>query len=838
MAIAPDGRLYIAQKNGQVLIYDGTELLPDPFISVDVDITNERGLSGIAFHPDYEQNNYFYLYYTVPGQNHNRLSRFTANGDVALPGSEDILLELNQLSGTIHNGGAMAFGADGKLYVAVGDGSNADNAQSFNTLLGKILRLNDDGSIPQDNPFYTTTAGVNRSIYALGFRNPFTMAISAEGKIFANDVGQETWEEVNDVKSGRNYGWPITEGNVTGGFVPANYENPLHVYSHDQGCAIVGAAFYDPELLRFPEKYHGKFFYADYCEGYINVIEPSTGELIETFATQINRPLAFQFSSEGRMYFLERAGQGGGSVEDNTQTEDGSLWQIIFTDDGKPFIGKQPEAVTVSAGESAQFTVNASGNQPLTYTWLKNDVPVGSNENSLTLADLQLSDNGAVIQCRVENDQGTVLSEAAILTVTSNQRPEPQIQLPQSDLKYGGGEIITFSGIATDPEDGNLNPEALTWWVDFHHDEHTHPALDPISGISEGSFTVPRVGEIASNVWFRIYLQATDSEGLSRTTYTEVYPRTSEITLLTSPSGLQVNADGRNVITPYTYVGVEGITRGIAPTRSQYFDGKLYVFEGWQDGFEGTLRTFNTPSQDSTITLQYVEVPLGNGTGMTGNYYNQSRSFEGSPDLQRTDAEVDFNWGGGSPDDAINPDNFTIRWDGQLLPPFSGQYTLYVVADDGVRLYINNTLLIDAWVPQAATEYSVSRSFTKDQLYDVRIEYFEDGGDAVIQFLWEHEFLPRQAVPGSQLFPVSVTGNEELLNSSVSVYPVPAADWIMIDNREFGEWEIFDGSGRNFEIPMLSKDPFKLDVSMLPPGMYYLRLTSPVQSIVKRILIK
>ncbi len=838
MAIAPDGRLYIAQKNGQVLIYDGTELLPDPFISVDVDITNERGLSGIAFHPDYEQNNYFYLYYTVPGQNHNRLSRFTANGDVALPGSEEILLELNQLSGTIHNGGAMAFGADGKLYVAVGDGSNADNAQSFNTLLGKILRLNDDGSIPQDNPFYTTTAGVNRSIYALGFRNPFTMAISAEGKIFANDVGQETWEEVNDVKSGRNYGWPITEGNVTGGFVPANYENPLHVYSHDQGCAIIGAAFYDPELLRFPEKYHGKFFYADYCEGYINVIEPSTGELIETFATQINRPLAFQFSSEGRMYFLERAGQGGGSVEDNTQTEDGSLWQIIFTDDGKPFIGKQPEAVTVSAGESAQFTVNASGNQPLTYTWLKNDVPVGSNENSLTLTDLQLSDNGAVIQCRVENDQGTVLSEAAILTVTSNQRPEPQIQLPQSDLKYGGGEIITFSGIATDPEDGNLNPEALTWWVDFHHDEHTHPALDPISGISEGSFTVPRVGEIASNVWFRIYLQATDSEGLSRTTYTEVYPRTSEITLLTSPSGLQVNADGRDVITPYTYVGVEGITRGIAPTRSQYFDGKLYVFEGWQDGFEGTLRTFNTPSQDSTITLQYVEVPLGNGTGMTGNYYNQSRSFEGSPDLQRTDAEVDFNWGGGSPDDAINPDNFTIRWDGQLLPPFSGQYTLYVVADDGIRLYINNTLLIDAWVPQAATEYSVSRSFTKDQLYDLRIEYFEDGGDAVIQFLWEHEFLPRQAVPGSQLFPVSVTGNEELLNSSVSVYPVPAADWIMIDNREFGEWEIFDGSGRNFEIPMLSKDPFKLDVSMLPPGMYYLRLTSPVQSIVKRILIK
>ncbi|MCA6078230.1 PQQ-dependent sugar dehydrogenase [Fulvivirga sedimenti] len=838
MAFAPDGRLYVAQKNGQVLIYDGAALLSDPFISVNVDFTNERGLSGIAFHPDYEQNNYFYLYYTVPGQNHNRLSRFTANGDVALPGSEEILLELNQLSGTIHNGGAMAFGSDGKLYVAVGDGSNPDNAQSFNSLLGKVLRLNDDGTIPEDNPFYTTTSGANRAIYALGFRNPFTMAISSEGKIFANDVGQETWEEVNDVKAGRNYGWPLTEGNAFGGNLPANYENPLHVYNHDQGCAVIGAAFYDPELLRFPEKYHSAFFYADYCEGYINAIDAESGELIETFATGINRPLAFQFAPDGSMYFLERAGQGGGSVEDNTQTEDGSLWQIVFTDDGKPFIGKQPESLTISVGENANFFINASGDQPLTYTWLKNDVPTGSNENSLTLTGIQLADNGAVIRCRVENNQGSILSEAAILTVTSNQRPEPLIVQPLPDLTYGGGETIEFSGSATDPEDGNLAAEALTWWVDFHHDEHTHPALDPVSGISEGSFTVPRVGEISSNVWFRIYLQATDSEGLTRTAFTDVYPRKSEITLLSSPPGLQVNADGRDVETPYSYTGVEGITRGVAPTRSQYFEGKLYVFEGWQDGFEGTLRTFNTPKEDSVITLKYVEVPLGNGTGMTGNYYNQSRSFAGSPDLQRTDREVYFNWGGGSPDDLISPDNFTIRWDGQLLPPFSGQYTLYVVADDGVRLYINNALLIDAWIPQAATEYSVSRSFTKDQLYDVRIEYFEDGGAAVMQFLWEHELLPKQAVPGNQLFPVSITGNEDFLQPSISVYPVPASDRIIIDNPEIREWEIFDGSGRYFDIESVSLDPLQLDVSSLPSGIYYLRLMTPEESIIKRILIK
>ena len=140
MTVAPDKRLYIAQKNGDVLIYDGEQLISTPFISVDVDVTNERGLSGIAFHPQYEQNNWFYLYYTVPGVNRNRLSRFTANGDVSLGGSEEILLELDQLSGTIHNGGAMKFGPDGKLYLATGDGANPDNGLSVPGV-GRRVRL-------------------------------------------------------------------------------------------------------------------------------------------------------------------------------------------------------------------------------------------------------------------------------------------------------------------------------------------------------------------------------------------------------------------------------------------------------------------------------------------------------------------------------------------------------------------------------------------------------------------------------------------------------------------------------------------------------------------------
>ncbi len=839
MAFAPDGRLYITQKNGQVLIYDGTQLLPDPFITVDVDVTNERGLSGIAFHPEYEQNNFFYLYYTVPGENRNRLSRFTANGDVSLPGSEEILLELDPLSGTIHNGGAMVFGNDGKLYLAVGDGANPDNAQSLNNLLGKILRLNPDGSIPEDNPYYNNASGLNRAIFALGFRNPFTMTVSEEGRIFVNDVGQETWEEVNEVMAGSNYGWPQTEGPSNGSSVPDNYRDPVHFYSHDDGCAILGGAFYDPQLLRFPEKYHGMYFYADYCDGYINVIDPDSGELLETFATSINRPLALQFASDGSLFMLERAGQGGGSVEDNTETNEGSLWQITFTDNGLPFIGKSPESVTVSVGEDAYFFINASGAEPLAYTWFMNNEIVGENSPELILNGVTLADNGAEITCRVENNQGTVFSDPAILNVTDNQRPEPVINQPVTNAMYRAGDLITFSGTASDPEDGNLAADNLTWWIDFHHDQHTHPALDPVSAVSGGTFEVPRVGEISSNVWFRIYLRAEDSQGLARTTFTEVHPYTSEVSIRSDPPGLLVNADGRDVISPFDYTGVEGVIRTVAPARSQFRDGKLYVFAGWPDNSEETLRSFTTPVEDSVITIPYIEVPLGDGEGLTGRYYNQSRSMEGAPDLIRKDTEVFFDWLDGAPAPEIGADNFTVRWDGHILAPFSGVFTFSVVADDGVRLYINNNILVNAWIPQAATEYQATMELVQGQMYDVRIEYFEDGGQAVMKFLWEHELLTRQAVPESQLFPIEVTSGDLPITDSLAVYPIPASERLFVSTKEpLEQWTLRDALGRSVDVPAEDmKNGFQLYVKELPAGIYYLELVRYHEKKMIRVLI-
>src|SRR2546426_11659168 len=176
MAFAPDGRLFVCQQGGQLRVIKNGSLLTTPFLTVTVDSSGERGLLGVAFDPDFPTNGFVYIYYTATTPaTHNRVSRFTANGDVAVSGSEVVILDLNNLSSaTNHNGGPIHFGPDGKLYIGVGENANSANAQTLNNLLGKMLRINADGSIPTDNPFFNTASGVNRAIWALGLRNPYT----------------------------------------------------------------------------------------------------------------------------------------------------------------------------------------------------------------------------------------------------------------------------------------------------------------------------------------------------------------------------------------------------------------------------------------------------------------------------------------------------------------------------------------------------------------------------------------------------------------------------------------------------------------------------------------
>lgn len=311
MALAPDGRVFVCQQNGQLRVVKDGALLATPAATLSVDSVGERGLIGITFDPDFATNNHLYLHYTATSPTiHNRVSRFTLSGDTVVPGSEVPLLDLETLGPTNHNGGALHFGPDGKLYVGVGENANGANAQTLNNRLGKMLRINNDGTIPTDNPFYNTATGDNRAIWSLGLRNPFTFAFQpGTGRMFINDVGEATWEEINEGAAGANYGWPGIEGPRAGQTPPANYRDPLYAYRHGsaafQGRAIAGGAFYNPVSTLFPAEYTGDYFFGDNVNNWINVYDPVSGTVSE-FARGTVRPVDLRVAGDGSLFYLGR----------------------------------------------------------------------------------------------------------------------------------------------------------------------------------------------------------------------------------------------------------------------------------------------------------------------------------------------------------------------------------------------------------------------------------------------------------------------------------------------------------------------------------------------------
>lgn len=311
MEFAPDGRLFVAQKSGRLRVIKNGALLPTDFVTLSVTTNSERGLLGIAFDPDFATNRFVYVYYTratLPVK--NRVSRFTAsaaNPDVAMAGEDIILDDIGSDAGN-HNGGAIHFGLDGMLYVAVGDGgADSANSQSLSTLSGKLLRIDTDGSIPTDNPF-VGTPGARGEIWALGLRNPYTFAVDPlSGTILINDVGQSTWEEVNLGARGANYGWPECEGVCA----DPEFTNPIHAYTHDVGRAITGGAFYrdrycEPprmcESVTFPSQYARSYFFSDYLGGWIKRLDQNNQ--VTDFWDPQNGPVDLKFGPDGALYYL------------------------------------------------------------------------------------------------------------------------------------------------------------------------------------------------------------------------------------------------------------------------------------------------------------------------------------------------------------------------------------------------------------------------------------------------------------------------------------------------------------------------------------------------------
>lgn len=267
IAIAPDGRLFYTEKStGEIRVVSAAgELLPKPFASVPASSASERGLLGIALHPDFATNGWVYVYYTRSASGavtsalgdvlDNRVVRFVAAGDVAA-GPEEVILTLPARPGPNHNGGQLAFGPDGGLYVTVGELAVAASAQDVTQPTGKILRINDDGSIPADNPF-----GADNPAFALGIRNSFGIGFDpVSGLAFVTENGTSGHDEVNRIVAGGNYGWPVVLGLAD----DARFIDPLVDFGN---TSVVPTGIGFAPDATFGENSRSRLFVAQYATG-------------------------------------------------------------------------------------------------------------------------------------------------------------------------------------------------------------------------------------------------------------------------------------------------------------------------------------------------------------------------------------------------------------------------------------------------------------------------------------------------------------------------------------------------------------------------------------------
>jgi hypothetical protein len=328
-ATSPSGdthRLFVVEQTGRIRLLRDDVMLAAPFLDLSalVSCCGERGLLGLAFHPRYATNGFLYVYYTDSGGD-TKVTRYhvSANPDVADPASAGPVLSQTQPFAN-HNGGMLAFGPDGYLFVGLGDGGSGgdplNNAQNRSTLLGKILRLDVDHgapyTVPAGNPF-VGQAGTRPEIWSLGLRNPWRFSFDRQtGELYIGDVGQNLWEEINvepAAGGGRNYGWRDMEGGVcyVPGCTPTGLTLPALTYSHSEGCSVTGGYVYRgvdlPELS-------GLYLFADYCNGWVRSFRWTAAGATEVTDRPTLAPggpiSSFGQDARGELYLLEYGSPG------------------------------------------------------------------------------------------------------------------------------------------------------------------------------------------------------------------------------------------------------------------------------------------------------------------------------------------------------------------------------------------------------------------------------------------------------------------------------------------------------------------------------------------------
>jgi len=653
LAFTPDGRLLITTQPGTLRVYKDGALLANPALDLTARTCSdlERGLLGVAVDPSFVSNRHIYLYYTFKkfgvcdtmtvNTPVNRVSRFTlADNSTVDPGSEVVLIDnIPQPSGQ-HNAGDLHFGKDGYLYISVGDGncdyagggcgSGNNAARDRHVLLGKILRITKSGGIPPSNPFLgTDSARCNltgrtdvgkkcQETYSWGLRNPWRIAFdpnAASTRFFISDVGHIRWEEIDLAQAGADYGWNVREGHCATGSTtdcgppPAGMTNPIYDYSHDTGCTAVTAGAFVPNVV-WPLEYDGAYLYGDYvCDKIFKLTRTTGGGFSATeFASGlggINGMIFGPYLASKALYYMNY----------NRST----VRRIAYT--GNTNRAPASDPVADPSYGAVPLTVDFDGTgssdpngDPLTYDWNFGD---GTAHATTATPTHKYSTAGTyTATLRVRDDEGAEDS-ASVRIDAGNFPPAPTIQSPTASKRFRVGEMITLTGSASDPEDGQLSSSALSWTVVKHHDTHTHPFLPPTSG-NNVPLTAPQQPEdlaTTTTEYLEIRLTATDSKGLARTITRDLRPNLVDVTLGTSPGGLKLEINGNTIIAPQTVVSWEAYGLQLNAPNQTDASGRFWVFDAWSDG-GAAAHTVTTPAAAVTYTASFK--PTCGGLPATG----------------------------------------------------------------------------------------------------------------------------------------------------------------------------------------------------------------------------
>ncbi len=671
VAFTPDGRMLVSSQGGAFRVYDSAGALLGALSlpATQICSNSERGLLGVAVDPGFAANRHVYLFYTrrkpggdcgtsspiTPLTAVNRVSRFTlpATGVLDLA-SEVVLIDEMPSPGGNHNAGDLAFGRDGYLYVTIGDGGcdyagggcagSNDASRDENVLTGKLLRVRVDAdgstSIPPTNPFQgvdsercaltgrTVTPGKARcqETFAWGLRNPFRFAMdpnAAGTRLFVNDVGQATREEIDLGKAGADYGWNCKEGTLVTGAcasVPPGVVDPVFEYrgavpgTSASGCASITGGAFVPNGT-WPAAYDGAYLFADFVCGWIFRLSAAAPYAAADFATGLGNSSATSlvfgpYGTTQALYYTTYAA--GGQVRRIAHALAGNNPPVAVVS-GSPLTGPTPLAVTFSAAGSH----DPDPGDTLTYFWSFGDGGPEQATTSLTIQHTYTTNGSYTARLRARDDKLAFSAPVTLLVQPGNTPPVAAIVSPIPGATFAVGQPVTLTGSATDAQDGTLPPDRLTWTVLLHHDTHVHPFLGPVTG-NGLPLTGPAPEDLAAaeTSYLEVRLTATDFSGAAHTVSRDLLPRKVGITFATVPAGLNVFVNGFTLSGPRTVTSWESwVLQALAPSW-QASGPDTYVFSSWSGG-AGNPLVFATPAAPATFTATYQ---VSTSVGPTGYY--------------------------------------------------------------------------------------------------------------------------------------------------------------------------------------------------------------------------